>query len=225
MPSMRTRYFPCAFHTESIKLKVEGDPWAESKLKAEAETDTEFVLKSGQWIKMEWTPPTDSKFMDQQMKPVVCKEEEADDLWDSVAKLETLDPGLYKVISADILRLHAENNMLGEELACKEKDLTRKEEELAQKDDLIASKDDLIATQYKLINELQQQIHTLRTGNGIPEEQVFDQSKEDLENSKGPLNFHLNIPTTVRAMDGSMHSSYREEQKLTQTLERFTEGI
>jgi len=109
--------------------------------------------------------------------------------------------------------------MLEQELACKEK-------ELAQKDDVIARKSDLIATKDKLIDDLQQQIHTLQPENELLKVPTIFNSGEDLENSNGSLNSHLDVPTTVPAVNVGMNSSDSEEQKLIQELlEQFMEGI
>ena len=199
----------------------------ESKPKLKAEADDGFGIKTEQWMKtedlvkvemkMEWMPPADSKFSGQEMKREskdLVKEKV--DLWDSMTKLEAIDPGLHKVISADMRRLHAQNYMLEEELACKEK-------ELARKDDLIARKDDLIATNFKQIAELQQQLHTLQPENEMPEENKIGSSREELE---GSLNSQLNVPTSMPAVSMSSSSPDSEEQKLIQELlEQLTEGM
>ena len=117
---------------ESIKPEVEGDPGMERKPKAEPDSQfsikTEWWMKTEKEMKMEWMPPADSKCIGRGTKTGLI--ENVEDLWDSVARLETIDPGLYKVVSGNVLRLHAEIYMLEEELACKEK-------ELAWKDDLL----------------------------------------------------------------------------------------
>ena len=144
----------------------------ESKPRAQA--DPEFGIKTERWMKtedlvkkemkMDWMPPADSKCIGQGVK-IRSKdfmEEKQDDLQDSMAKLEAIDPGLYKVISANMLRLDAQNYML-------EVDLGIKEKELAWKDDLIATRDRQIA-------ELQQQIHALQP--------TVDMSSSDSEEQK-----------------------------------------
>ena len=187
----------------------------ESKPKLKAEADPEFGIKTERWMKtedlvkkemkMEWMPPADSKFSCQEMK-TESKDlvKEKDDLWDSMTKLEAIDPGLHKVISADMRRLHAQNYMLEEELACKEKELARK--------------NDQIATNFKQIAELQQQIHALQHKYEMPK---IGSSKEELE---GSLNSQLGVPTSMPAV--SISSPDSEEQKLIQELlEHFTEGM
>ena len=212
---------------EDVKPSVERDPWMESKPKAE--TDPEFGIKADWWMKteelvkkemrMDWVLPTDIKFIDQEMKTESDFVEEKVDLLDSMTKLEAIDPGLYKIISADMLRLNAQNYMLEQELAFKEK-------ELAQKDDVIARKGDLIATKDKLIDDLQQQVHTLQPENEVPKLQVICNSREEVENCKGSLNSQLDILTTVPAMNVGTSSSDSEEHKLMQgLLEQFLEGI
>lgn len=176
---------------ESVKPKVEGDPWMESKPKAE--TDSEFGAKTERWIKaedlakkemkMEWIVPTHNKFIGQKMKIESKDFMEEKVLWDPMTKLEAMDPGLYKIISADMLRLDAQNFKLEEELACKKK-------ELAQKDDLIAMKD-------RRIGELQQRIHALQPENQTSDEEMIGNSKEELEN---PSNFQWDIPNTQQAV-------------------------
>jgi len=212
-----------------VKPKVEGCPWMVSKCKAVE--DPEFVMKAESWMKtedlvkeemkMECILPTESKSIGQQMKRVSkdFMEEKVEDLWDSMTKLEAIDPVLYKVISADMLRLHDQIYMLEQELACKEK-------ELAQKDFVIARKSDLIATKDKLIDDLQQQIHTLQPENELLKVPMICNSREDLENSNGSLNSQLDGPTIVPAVNMGMSSSDSEEQKLIQELlEPFMEGI
>ena len=197
---------------ESVKPEVEGDPGMERKRKAEPDSQfgikTEWWMKTEKEMKMEWMPPADSKCIGQGMKAGLI--ERVEDLWDSVAKLEAIDPGLYKVVSGNILRLHAQIYMLEEELACKEK-------ELARKDDLLARKDDVISTKDKKIDELQQQIHTLQSENDTPKEEVNCNSEEELVNSQ------LGVPTTMPASNLSV-SSVREEQK-QELLGQFMEGL
>lgn len=213
----------------NVKPKVEGGPWMVSKCKAVE--DPEFSIKAESWMKtedlvkeemkMECILPTESKSIWQQMKRVSkdFMEEKVEDLWDSMTKLEAIDPRLYKVISSGLLRLHAQVYKLEEKLACKEK-------EVAQKDDAIARKSDLIATKDKLIDDLQQQIHTLQLENELLKVPVIWNSREDLENSNGSLNSQLDVPTTMPAVDVGMNSSDSEEQKLIQELlEQFMEGI
>jgi len=211
---------------DDVEPKVEGGPWMESKCKAVE--DPEFSMKAESWMKtedlvkeemkMECILPTESKSIGQQMKRVSkdFMEEKVEDLWDSMTKLEAIDPGLYKVISADMLRLHAQIYMLEQELACKEK-------ELAQKDDVIARKSDLIATKDKLIDDLH---HTLQPENELLKVPMICNSGEDLENLNESLNSQLDVPTTVPAVNVDMSSSDSEEQKLIQELlEQFMEGI
>lgn len=190
---------------ESVKPEVEGDPGMERKPKAEP--DSQFGIKSERWMKtekemkMEWMLPTDSKSIGKGMKTGLI--EKVEDLWDSVARLEAIDPGLYKVVLANMLRLHAKEaqiDKLEDKLACKEK-------ELAQKDDLISTKD-------KKIDELQQQIHALQPENEAPKEQVKGNNEEELE---------LGIPTTMSAANGSICSDSEEQKR--ELLGQFMEGL
>ena len=156
--------------------------------KSRPQVDPEFGIKTERWMKtealvkkemnMEWMPPADSKCIGQGVK-IRTKdfmEEKQGDLQDSMAKLEAIDPGLYKVISANMLRLDAQNYMLEVDLGIKEKELAQKDDLIARKDDLIARKDDLIATRDRQIAELQQQIHALQP--------AVDMSSSDSEEQK-----------------------------------------
>ena len=188
---------------EDIKPKVEGGSWMESEPKAEA--DHKFYLKTEPWMKseglakkemkMEWMLPTDSKFIGQQMKTESkdFMEEKVEDLQDLMTKLEAMDPGLYKVISADMLRLHEQIYILEEELACKKKEL--------------AWKDDLIATKGKQMAELQRQLHALQPENEMFKEEMTGNSRKELENSKRSLNSQLDVPTTAHTLSMSITGS------------------